>query len=926
MKILTKVLFAVIALSVMMGLIGFASVIYISYDLPQINSLSDYSPPIPSRIYSKDGHLLMELSREKRELAQIEEIPDKVINTFLAAEDDNFYNHSGVDYVGIARAMLINIKAGRIVQGASTITQQVAKSLLLTSERTFSRKIKDLILAKKIEEKLTKKEILFLYLNQVYLGGGYYGVKSAFRGYFDKELSEATVAETALVAGLLVAPGKYSPYVNPDMAKSRQKYVLGRLYKTEKISKEEYESALVEDIKIQIRKPIPVKAGYFSDWIRQRLVKHFGKEDFITNGYEVVTSIDWELQDKAEKEVLDGVKRIDKRQGFKGPVKSLESQEERFEFINSQREEIYKEASNFLIFTANGEAQREYQFESESLKELASVEEQKLADYKFRGKHFFELGNLEQAEEGFTEFVDFDRPVHAIVTKVSNQQRLIYANYAGLKILIPHDNFKWAHKREIKVERDYWSYVNNPESIVKPGDVILVQISKRKGSAWKHSYKGFKKRYENNKELISAFREQSFYIAALEQDPDVQGALLSISPISGEIIAMVGGSDFSKSQFNRVVQSNRQPGSAFKPLIYAVGLENSYTPASVILDSPQALGGVDDSLSWKPRNYDGKFKGSMTFRRALETSRNIPTIKLTQDVGVQKISNFVERLNLDVELPQDLSVSLGSFGINLMNLVKMYAIFPNGGRKVKLKSILSIKDRFGNVHFIEEQKSQDEDLVDSVVSEQDSQLEAVNDENNKELDPEQIVSDEKSLEKKEVEENPYLVNLSDEQVYDPRLAYLMNNLLKGVIQRGTGGRTKDISSYIGGKTGTTNNYVDAWFLGFSSKVVTGVWTGFDNNQTLGWGETGSKSALPIWKEFMRMSLRKKGETDFQIPKGIVNVAINVETGRLAREGEPRFVEAFVEGTEPGNEKEELFDENTEETQSILESEDYYNAQ
>ena len=919
MKVLVKILFTGLAMSILMGVIGFGVIIYISYDLPQINSLSDYSPPIPSRVYSKDGHLLMELSKEKRILTQIEEVPDKMINTFLAAEDDNFYNHAGVDYMGIARAMVINIKAGRIVQGASTITQQVAKSLLLTSERTFSRKIKDLLLAKKIEEKLSKKEILFLYLNQVYLGGGYYGVKAAFRGYFDKELTEATIAETALVAGLLVAPGKYSPYVNPDKAKSRQRYVLGRLLKTGKISKQEYDDALVEDIKIQIRRPIPVKAGYFTDWIRQRLIAHFGKEEFLTNGYEVITTIDWELQDKAEKEVLNGVKAIDKRQGFKGPLRTLETPEEQIAFLEKQRTEIYKDASNFLIFKADGTATREFQYSENEINFLLDDESNKKNEVKARGKVFLEIGNPQEFAEGsneklFRELVNFDHPLEILVTKVSNLQRMIYGSYAGIKVMIPYDNFKWAHERDIKVERDYWSYVTTPESIVKPGDIVLAKISKKQQSSWRYLHKDFKTRYEKNEELIKAIKEQKFFVAELDQEPDAQGALLSISPIDGEIIAMVGGSDFSKSQFNRVVQSNRQPGSAFKPLIFAVGLENNYTPASMLLDSPQALGGVDNSLSWKPRNYDGKFKGSMTLRRALETSRNIPTIKLTQDVGVEKITNFVERLNLEVDLPQDLSVSLGSFGINLMNLVKMYSIFPNGGRKVKLKSILSIKDRFGNVHYIDEKDNEE------TQPEVDEKTVVAEVENKDKLDLK-----EGEEEKEEVEENPYLVNLTEEQIYDPRLAYIMNNLLKGVIQRGTGRNARDVSSFIGGKTGTTNNYIDAWFLGFSSNAVTGVWTGFDNNKTLGWGETGSKSALPIWKGYMKASIRKRGEADFQIPQGIVNVAIDVETGKLANYNDKRFIEAFVEGTEPGNEKEELFDENSEDA-SILDSDDYFNAQ
>lgn len=927
MKTILKLVYVFLALGLIGGVFAFGLVLFISFDLPEINSLSNYNPPIPSRVYSKDGTLLMELSKQKRELAQIEEIPPIVINAFLSAEDDNFYNHSGIDYMGIARAMVRNIMAGRIVQGASTITQQVAKSLLLTSERTYTRKIKDLILAKKIEEKLTKSEILFLYLNQVYLGGGYYGVKSAFRGYFDKELTEATVAEIALVAGLLVAPGKYSPYVNPERAKSRQKYVLGRMYATEKITKEEYEAALEEDIKIQIRKPIPLKAGYFTDWVRQRLIDQFGKDDFLTNGYEVVTTLDWELQEKAEKEVLKGVREIDKRQGFKGPLAHLEGQDAIKEFIFNQRKEIYDEKSNYLIFNKDGTTTKEFKVGETEVDELFELEESKFAEIEVRGKVFLEIGNLKESDP-FFEFADFKKPVQAVVTKVSNSQRMIYANYAGLKVMIPHEHFKWAHERKIEEERNYWSYINNPESILKPGDVILIQVlNNEPESVMPHLHREFISSYKDNKELISAIKEQKFYLAALDQEPEVQGALVSISPATGEIISLVGGSDFSKSQFNRAVQSNRQPGSAFKPIIFAAGLENKYTPASILLDSPAALGGVDDGLSWKPRNYDGKFKGTMTFRRALETSRNIPTIKLTQDVGVDKVTNFVERLKIDVDLPPDLSISLGSFGVNLVNMVKMYSIFPSGGRLSRIKSVLSIKDRHGNVHYMEDEVEKEE-VVENEVVQSDEESEEKSEEK---IDDEMLSeategSDEEELEEKE-EENPFLVNLNEEQVYDSRLAYLMTNLLKGVVQRGTGKRTSGISTFIGGKTGTTNNYVDAWFLGFSAKAVTGVWTGFDNNNTMGWGETGAKAALPIWREYMLKTIRKLGDPDFPAPSGIVNVAINEETGKIYQDSGIRFVESFVEGTEPGAEDGEFveIDENDSNI-TILDGEDYYSAQ
>jgi len=923
LKALLKVLFILTSLGFIGGIFVLGIIIYISFELPQINSLSDYNPPIPSQIYSKDGELLLEISKERREITKFDEIPKRVVNSFLAAEDDNFFNHSGVDYIGIARAMIKNIKAGKIVQGASTITQQVAKSLLLSSERTFTRKIKDLLLAKKIEDKFSKEEILFLYLNQVYLGGGYYGVKAAVKGYFGKELSEATIAESALIAGLLVAPGKYSPYVNPKYSKVRQRYVLGRLYKTKKISQVEYEAALNENIRMKLRENRRMKAGYFTDWIRQRLVALLGNEEFLTNGYKVVTTIDWELQKKAEEEVAKGVKAIDRRQGYKGPIGHLASEEEILSKLIEQRKYMYKHASKYFTFYSDGTTLKEHEYEEGETEKFHISEKEKLNLVKARFRKHFEPGL--SVDDPVLKFVKMKKNYKAIVTKVNNTQRMIYVSFAGgVKGMIPYEHFRWAHKREVSEERSYWSYVTRPSKIVKPGDMVLIDVIGKPRSVWKYLYKDFKKG-KQNKELIAALKSEKFYLVALDQQADAQGALLSISPLTGEIVAMVGGSDFSRSQFNRVVQSNRQPGSAFKPIIYAAGLEHGYTPASILLDSPQSLGGVDDSLSWKPRNYDGKFKGEMSFRRALETSRNIPTIRLTQGIGVKEMTNFVDRMDLDVSMPQDLSLSLGSFGMNLLSLVKSYSIFPNGGRKVKLKSILSIKDRFGNLHNFNEQ-----DLVKNKVSNTEDTVDIKND-NPAIIDPIKTnlekTTENAELLKEQVEENPFLVNLDENQVYDERLAYLMSNLLRGVIQNGTGKGTRDISQFIGGKTGTTNNFIDAWFLGFSSKLVTGVWTGFDNNKTLGWGETGAKSALPIWKAFMRLGLKRFGEYDFATPNGIVNVSIEKETGKLANsDSSNTIMEAFVEGTQPGIESKLSDKENQELDDDIIDDDDYYTAQ
>ncbi len=921
-SIITKIIVALVSLGVMGGIAVVSIFIYFSFDLPKISSLNDYKPAVPSVIMAKDGTVLAQLGKEKREIAQMDEIPKRVVNAFLSAEDDSFYEHTGVDYWGIFRATIANLKAGKVVQGGSTITQQVAKSLLLTSERSISRKIKDFLLAQRIEEKFSKEEILFLYLNQVYLGGGYYGVKAAFRGYFEKDLSEATVAEASMVAGLLVAPGRYSPYINPKRAKIRQSYVLGRMYATGKISKEEYEAAIKEKIKFHIRKPTPFKAGYFTDWVRQRVVALVGEDEFLVGGYEIQTTLDYDLQKVAEEQVQKNVKSVDKRQGYKGAIKKL-NKEEWGDFQKSLLEEFYKEQSTF--FTIKEDSEKEY----EVIFDTAELEESKERLSEFRksvpDKRIYP--GLDK-EAKFTKYIRKGETYQGIVEYVDNWARAVHVNIGGQYGIIPYSGFRWAHERNISEERHYWSYLMKPSLLISEGDVISVKIKnfdmKINELVTDQFSKYIDKKPKKQKQLIY---NQRYMKLALEQEPDVEGALVSMEPRTGEIISLVGGGNFEKSQFNRALQSKRQPGSAFKPILFAAALENGYTPSTIIMDSPETLGGVDASLDWKPRNYDGKFKGPVTFRDSLEHSRNVPTVKIAYDLGVDKILNYVDRIGLNATLAHDLSLSLGSFGVTLIDIVTTYGLFPNGGKRVIPKSILSIKDRYGNpVVFNEKYDDLKTPAEEVPVIEAPKEEVELNDE-------EEVVADanqdnEEKIETGEMEkekENPFLLSLSEEQVYDRRLAYIMTNLLRGVVLYGTGRRAKSVSTYLGGKTGTTNNYVDAWFLGFSQNVVTGVWTGFDENQTLGWGETGAKSALPAWTEYMRASVKKYGESDFRVPMGIVNVNIDKDTGKPISAGrEGAFLESYVEGTEPGAQSDDSDDDMVEDnTGPILEEDDYY---
>ncbi len=911
-----KFVFRVLSICFSLGVLGVIALGitfgYLSTTLPPVNGLSDFNPPIPSQIISADGEILLETGTEKREIVGIEDVPDKVVSAFLAAEDSNFYNHNGVDYLGILRATIANIKAGRVVQGGSTITQQVAKQLYLTRERSITRKIKDMLLARRLEEKFTKDEILFLYLNQVYLGGGYYGVKAAFRGYFNKDLEEATIAESAMVAGLLVAPGKYSPYVNPIFAKKRQNYVLERLYENGKITKEDFDKAYSEPLQMRLRKPAPFKGGHFTDWVRQRIVDKVGKEAFLTEGFKVVTTLNYELQKKAEEEVLNGVREIDKRQGYKGPAKSVEK-DKIWEHLITQRKSFYQENSLYFTLNPNGEIEYEQSFDPSLVEGIQKYD--KLATRVIQGEKLYP-DNGHEFKDPLRDFLRKGELYEAVVEHVDNKQDTIYVSIGGIKGFIPQKYFEWARERIIQVEPNWVPLINNPSKIVNPGDVVLVKLDDFKSSPYWHFPKYVKERVDQKPEYLSELKKRDFLRLSLEQEPDAEGALVAVDNTSGKIISLVGGANFSKSQFNRAIQSLRQPGSSFKPFIFAAALENGFTPADVLLDSPESLGGVDDSLNWKPRNYDGKFKGAMTLRRALEVSRNVPTIKLASQVGVEKIIDFVQRLGLEAEIAPDLSLSLGSFGVTLLNLTSTYAVFPNGGKKISPISITSITDRFGKEYEIEEAENSPE-KEQEIVAEENQEIADLK----KNFDSQE---EESSVEE---EVNEFLVDLKGDYVFDKRLAYIMTNLLKGVIQNGTGRRASSVSSFIGGKTGTTNNYVDAWFLGFSPQISLGVWTGFDENQTLGYGEAGSKSALPIWIEYMKYYIDKNGENDFKVPQGIVNVRIDKNSGRVANTGvENTIMESFVVGTEPGAIREISIETEPDKVKTDIYEDDYFTSQ
>lgn len=867
-----------VKLAITLGILGalaigaiFLFISELNKDLPEVKSLRNYNPPAITRIYSRDGEVLLELAKEKRILKEVEDIPPKVINAILAAEDDQFYNHSGVDYFGTFRALIKNILAGRVVQGGSTITQQVAKYFLLSSERTYTRKIKDMLLAKKIEEKFSKDEILYLYLNQVFFGSGYHGIAAAGRGYFNKELNELTVAEAALIAGLLVAPSKYSPFVNPERAKFRQRYVLKRLNIIGQITDDEYRQAIDEKITLVPHKTVSGVGEYYSDYIRWKIVDEIGDDAFLSQGLEIHSAMDFKLQQLADRAVLNGAKKVDRMRGYRGPLKKVESDQLENEITKLQAK-ILKEEANLIYLTKDGE--HSYEYEEELSKDKPSAQ--------------------------LIKFLQKDKNYPAVVTGIDDQLELAYISIGGVKGIIAQPGFKWAKKRK---KNDRWFHNNlnikKPSSVFEVGDIVLAKILELEGKVINYiSTQGLSEQQSKN------FEEESVIVAELDQEPEIQAALVALEPYSGDVLALVGGTNFKKYQFNRAIQAKRQPGSAFKPFIYSAALEKGQTAASIIMDTPHALGGFDSTLSWKPRNSDGKFMGPLTLRRCLELSRNIPAIKTLQEVGIGQMKEFTKRVGIDAELPKDLGISLGTFGVDLLQLTKSYSIFVNGGRMIEPRFVQSILDKKDNKYNLEVKKDKSIEVHSVDLDEVEDPL--VGD---FELDEESVASSFQS-------------SLGEDQVYDVRLSYIMNSILRGVVQNGTAKKARDLGTLIGGKTGTTNSNVDAWFIGFSPKLLVGVWVGLDDNTPMGRGASGGGAALPIWEDFMKEALELYGMGEYAIPSGIVKVKIDPKTGMAASSlDQNAYDEFFVLGTEPGGEYGGVNSKNVKEI--ILEERDFF---
>ena len=739
--------------------------LYISQDLPRISSLRDYRPAIISTVFDEHHRKIAEFFRERRVVVGLPEVPPLLVKAFVAAEDSRFYQHQGVDPFSILRAALKNLEAGTIKQGGSTITQQVTRSFLLTPERSYIRKIKEVILSYRIEKDFSKEEILFLYLNQIYLGHGAYGVQAAAENYFGKSVKDLSLAECAILAGLPQAPTRYSPFRNPEQARARQVYVLNRMVEEGFISRPQANEALAVKLDIKPRRNIYVEeVPFYTEHVRRYVEAKFGADTLYTQGLQIYTAVNIDLQKAAEQEVNRGLQELDKRQGYRGVLKSVPPAD----------------------------------IEATAREQQAELDRTGL-----------EPGTV----------------VQAVVAQVSDATKTVTVRLGREQGVISLADMDWARKPNPDVSH-LEAKVRQPSAVLKPGDVILAKV----------------------KERPKAAREP--WRLALDQEPLVQGALLCLETGTGRVKAMVGGRDFTESQFNRAIQSRRQPGSSFKPIIYAAALDRKfndprkvYTPATVIIDSAVVFEDRVRDQTWKPKNYRDTFYGPTLLREALAQSRNVVTVKILQDIGVDYTIDYARKLGITTDLTRTLSLALGSSGVSLFELARAYSVFANQGQLVEPVFTTKIVDRDGTV-----------------------------------------------LE----EEAP-----DRRQVIEKDTAFLMTSLLESVVQHGTGQRMKALGRPSAGKTGTTNDMYDAWYVGYTPDMVTGVWVGFDTEAPLGKAETGASAASPIWLGFMKRALAGVPVRNFEPSEGIVFAKIDAETGLLpVPESRKTIFECFKDGTVP----------------------------
>tara|TARA_B100001057_G_scaffold46254_1_gene41243 strand:+ start:4841 stop:7177 length:2337 start_codon:yes stop_codon:yes gene_type:complete len=738
-KILKNILIIIASFFLLITTSIFVVLWTFSSNIPDYKFLKNYKPPVSSKVYSGNGSLVADFSKEKRIFVPYNSIPQNVVHAFLSAEDKNFFSHPGVDAKGVLRAVINNIRnimTSKRLEGASTITQQVAKNFLLTNEVSLNRKIKEAILAFRIERALTKERILELYLNQIYLGSGAYGVAAASLEYFDKSIKELNYSEAALLAALPKAPSKYNPYRNLKLAKFRRDLVLKNLFDNNFITQNEYQKFKEDKILLKKSKKVFLEdAQYYIEDVRKNIIDKLTYEKVYKQGFNINTPINLELQKIATKSLREGLISYDKRKGWRGVLTNKSFSEN----WSNDLEKFHLEIStNWEI---------------------------------------------------------------AIVKKI-NQFSISIETKDKAEGVIDYKDISWT-KKEFN-------------ELFEIGDVIYVK--------------------KNSKEKYS-----------LKQLPKINGAIVVMDPYTGRVLALSGGFSFKNSEFNRASQALRQPGSAFKPFVYALALENNYTPTSLVLDAPLVLDQGSDLKMWKPENYGKKFYGPSTLRVGLEKSRNLMTVRIAQNLGVKKVVNFSKDLGIYKNPDELLSISLGSAETTLLKLTSAYSAFVNGGKLVEPVLIDRIQDSQGNT--------------------------IINNDKRECLDCDKISYTSKDY--------PVIKN-NYKQVFSSQTAYQITSLLEGVIKRGTGKKLKKLRLNLAGKTGTTNKNTDAWFIGYTSNFVVGVYVGMDNPTPLGRYETGSKTALPIFEYFVKNAVKKSEARPFKVADGITMMVVDSDTGQKAK--------------------------------------------
>ncbi len=790
-------LLAVIAFFIWMAALG--------RTVPSVQKLSEYNPPVTSRVHAGDGTLIYEFADEHRVFIPYEAIPEHVIHAFVAAEDKTFFTHKGIDYRGMTRGVLNTVRnkitGSGGMEGGSTITQQVAKNMLLTRDQTVVRKAKEAIVARRMEQAFSKEHIIELYLNEIYLGGRSYGVGSAALNYFNKSLPELDLSEAAVLASLPKFPGRVNPYTNPKRVLQRRNYVLNRMVEDDYISQEQADEAKEKPLNTTKRLygPEYAAATYFVQELRKQLIDLYGEEELEQGGLSIRTTIDTKLQLAAQEALQIGLETYDRRHDYRGPIKSLDP----------KADDVMEQLNAITLPGGYGSWER------------------------------------------------------AMIASVSaNGANLILAD--GAKTTIPAEDIEWSQTftRE------------NGRKGLAAGDVILAEVS-RQALSPEESTPTREGGTDEEGEVAAPVEPIMVPVgqAQLKQIPDLEGAIVALDPHTGRVLAMMGGYSFFKSPFNRVTQAQRQPGSSFKPFVYGAALEQGYTPSVRILDSPYVYYDENTGEVWKPENYaEGLSYGEVTMRVALEKSYNQVTARVATDIGMEAVSEFAERFGVYDRLPPYPAMSLGSGETSPWRLSKAYAAFVNGGKEVTPTLLDRVQDRRGVTLYKHDQRACEGCEAPAWDG----------------LSPPTLPDDR-------------------EQLVDPIIAYQVVHMLEGVVERGTGRRARRVGKPLAGKTGTTNDYVDALFFGFSPDLVVGIWTGFDTPRSLGDGEGGGSVAGVVFTEFMQRALEDEPALPFRIPPGVRLVSVDAKTGGLPTFGsEEVILEAFRPGTEPGM----VFSENT----------------